>query len=209
MAVIAITWSRIWFCQTRKCPSLENVLMMFSSTPEDLQACLQGQIENTPAEVRTELRDAIQGVVAMRNEPEARLTVLETTHMPTETTSYMRENVTAKRETHSLPVFAEKWLLLLGLVLRRLHGHRTGVRGGESHHGMGRLRRHAGRGHRKNLFKEPLFGNGCRSTQWRSLGIESWLLTRVTNRPNCCQHGKGRLASCKHFLFPLSAMIRR
>ena len=77
--------------------------MTTPSTPK-VQAYFQGQITNTLAVMRTELRDAVQGVAAITRGHEARLPTLLTRHWLTDTTPFRRDNFTPKRDTKSLPV---------------------------------------------------------------------------------------------------------
>ena len=62
----------------------------------------RGEVANALTVLRTELQQSLQEVATVTNE--ARLIALETG----ERTSSRRENVTAKRETKSLPLFGEK-----------------------------------------------------------------------------------------------------
>ena len=71
---------------------------------EALHAHVQSEVANALTVLRTELQQLLQEVATVTNAHEARLTALETG----ERTSSRRENVMAKRETKSLPVFGEK-----------------------------------------------------------------------------------------------------
>ena len=71
---------------------------------EALYAHVQSEVANALTVLRTELQQRLQEVATVTNAHEARLIALETS----ERTSARRENVTAKRETKSLPVFGEK-----------------------------------------------------------------------------------------------------
>ena len=74
------------------------------TTTEALCAHVQSEVANALTAQRTELHQSLQGVAAVTNALEARLTALERS----ERASSGRENATAKRETKSLPVFGEK-----------------------------------------------------------------------------------------------------
>ena len=71
---------------------------------EALYAHVQSEVAHALTVLRTELQQSLQEVATVTNAHEARLTALE----KSERTSSRRENVTAKRETKSLPVFGEK-----------------------------------------------------------------------------------------------------
>ena len=91
---------------------------------EALHAHVQSEVANALTVLRTELQQRLQEVATVTNAHEARLIALETS----ERTSSRRENVTAKRETKSLPVFGEKHgRRLCRLVLRCLYCNGTGV----------------------------------------------------------------------------------
>ena len=66
---------------------------------EALYAHVQSGVANALTVLRTELQQSLQEVATVTNAHEARLIALETS----ERTSSRRENVTAKRETKSLP----------------------------------------------------------------------------------------------------------
>ena len=71
---------------------------------EALYAHVQSEVAKALTVLRTKLQQSLQEVATVTNAHEARLIALETS----ERTSSRRENVTAKRETKSLPVFGEK-----------------------------------------------------------------------------------------------------
>ena len=93
---IIITWLRTRFCQSR----LEPIVM----ATEALHAHVQSEVANALTVLHTELQQSLQEVATVTNAHEERLSALETS----ERTSSRRDNVTAKRETESLPVFGEK-----------------------------------------------------------------------------------------------------
>ena len=71
---------------------------------EALHAHVQSEVANALTVLRTGLQQSLQEVATVTNAHEERLSALETS----ERTPSRRDNVTAKRETESLPVFGEK-----------------------------------------------------------------------------------------------------
>ena len=100
---------------------------------EALYAHVQSEVANALTLLRTELQWRLQEGATVTNAHEAILIALETR----ERTSSRRENVMAKRETKSLPVFGEKhgtvyadWCFVVYTAMEQ-------VCGGEPHHSMG------------------------------------------------------------------------